>query len=120
MLTNFLLVGAGGALGSILRYSLAVIIGTRPFPYATFTANILGSLLIGMLLGLSLKNSISDYTWKFLSIGVCGGFTTFSAYSLENFQYLQQGRFGYLIVYIGSSISLGLLATYVGYIIVKN
>ena len=92
-MNNFLLVGAGGALGSMLRYAISLLIGARAFPFATLTVNIAGSLLIGILLGLSVKNSISDFGWKLLAVGICGGFTTFSALSLEGFKLLQQHRY---------------------------
>ncbi len=82
-INNFLLVGAGGAIGSMARYATALLIGARMFPFATLTVNVAGSFIIGVLLGLSMKSNISDNTWKFLAVGVCGGFTTFSAFSLE-------------------------------------
>ena len=120
MLNSFLLVGAGGALGSMLRYGLSVLIGARPFPYATFSANILGCFVIGILFGLGLKHSVSAYSWKFLGIGICGGFTTFSAFSLESIEFLQQERFSAFFLYMLLSITFGCFATYVGYLIVKS
>ncbi len=112
---NFLLAGAGGAIGSMLRYAVSLIISNKFFPYATFAVNILGSLLIGILLGLFLKNSISNYSWRFCATGICGGFTTFSAFSLEAIELLQQQRFFVFALYILLTLIIGLAATYMGF-----
>ncbi len=116
---NFLLIGAGGALGSMLRYFFSLIITTKIFPYSTLIVNILGCLLIGILLGLLLKNSISNYGWKFLATGFCGGFTTFSAFSLEGIELLQQQRYLTFFVYFFITITVGLAATYLGFTFFK-
>ncbi len=89
---SFLLVGAGGAAGSMLRYAITFIPVNKFFPYHTFIVNIVGSFFIGALLGLFLKNNITNTDWKILATGVCGGFTTFSAFSLEGFELIQQQR----------------------------
>ena len=120
MLFNFILVGAGGAIGSMLRYFLAIVWGPRSFPYATLTANIIGCFVIGILFGLGLRHSVSNYSWKFLSIGICGGFTTFSAFSLEGVEFLQQQRFIPFILYLVSTLTVGLVATFIGYTVVRN
>jgi CrcB protein len=116
---SFLLVGAGGAIGSMLRYAASLIITNKLFPYATLLVNILGSLLIGIFLGLLLKNSISNYSWKFWATGICGGFTTFSALSLEGIELLQQQRYFIFLLYFLLSIILGLAAAYAGYNLTK-
>lgn len=116
---SFLLVGAGGALGSMMRYGVSLIPATKYFPYHTFIVNIAGSFVIGVLMGLLLKNSIGNETWKFLATGVCGGFTTFSALSLEGIELLQQQRYGIFILYFALSIVLGLAATFGGYTLSK-
>ncbi|MEO6453162.1 MAG: fluoride efflux transporter CrcB [Ginsengibacter sp.] len=118
-MNNFLLVGAGGAIGSIVRYAASLLIGSRMFPFATFIVNVAGSLLIGILLGLSIKNNIADYGWKFLAIGICGGFTTFSAFSLEGFKLLQEQRYFILSLYIILSITAGIFSTWIGYMFSK-
>lgn len=118
-MNNFLLVGAGGALGSMLRYGTSLLIGSKMFPLATLTVNIAGSFLIGVLLGLSLKNSIADFGWKFLAVGVCGGFTTFSAFSLENFKLLQQEKYLIFLLYIVVSVIVAVISTYAGFLISK-
>ncbi len=116
---TFLLVGAGGAIGSILRYSVALLPVNKIFPYHTFIVNIAGSFLIGILLGLLLKNTITNDGWKFLATGVCGGFTTFSAFSLEGFELLQQQRYLVFLLYFLLSIIIGLAATWFGYTLTK-
>ena len=116
---SFLLVGAGGAMGSMLRYGVALFPVNKLFPYHTFIVNILGSFLIGCLLGLLLKNTITNEAWKFLATGICGGFTTFSAFSLEGVELLQQQRYGIFLLYFLLSIILGLDATFGGYSLTK-
>ena len=114
-MNSFLLVGAGGAIGSMLRYGTSFFPVNKLFPYATFAVNIIGSLFIGILLGLLLKNTISNNSWKFLATGLCGGFTTFSALSLEGVELLQQQRYFIFLLYFLLSISVGLGATFIGY-----
>lgn len=117
--SSFLLVGAGGAIGSMVRYGVAFIPVNKLYPYHTFIVNILGSFLIGCLLGLFLKNSITNDSWKFFGTGVCGGFTTFSAFSLEGFELLQQQRYSVFILYFVITIIIGLAAVWLGYLITK-
>lgn len=119
MLYSFLLVGAGGAIGSMLRYGIAVLIGSRSFPYSTLVANIVGCFVIGILFGLGLKHAVSTSTWKFLAVGICGGFTTFSAFSLEGIEFLQQGLVWSFLLYILISIIIGFTFTYLGFILSK-
>ena len=116
---SFLLVGAGGAMGSMLRYGVALFPVNKLFPYHTFIVNTLGSFLIGCLMGLLLKNTITNDGWKFLATGLCGGFTTFSAFSLEGVELLQQQRYGIFLLYFTLSIVLGLAATFGGYSLTK-
>lgn len=117
--TSFLLVGAGGAIGSMLRYAVALVITNKLFPVTTFIVNIAGSFLIGIFLGMTLKNGLSNYGWKFLATGLCGGFTTFSALSLEGVELLQQQRYLIFTLYFLLSVILGLAATYSGYALIK-
>lgn len=116
---SFLLVGAGGAIGSMLRYWVAIITVNKYFPLHTFIVNIVGSFCIGALMGLLLKNSISNDGWKFMATGICGGFTTFSALSLEGVELLQQQKYGLFLLYFSGSIVIGLSATLLGYILTK-
>ena len=121
MLKNFLLVGMGGGIGSMLRYGISVLTGTRLFPYATLTVNIIGSFIIGVVFAFSIKEEGLTDSWKlFLATGICGGFTTFSAFSLENMGLIQSGKYGMAVTYILISIVLGILATFWGYQLIKN
>ncbi len=112
---EFLLVGAGGAIGSMLRHGSNMLVGNRPFPYATFSINIIGSFAIGLVLGYCLKND-SAANWKlFLATGICGGFTTFSAFSYENLLLLQNGKIIATLLYIAGSVMFGIAAAWLGY-----
>lgn len=114
-----ILVGIGGAAGSILRY-LAQRQLNADFPLGTLSVNILGCLLIGILWALVAKNELSN-TWRIaLMAGFCGGFTTFSSFTLESLQLLQDNRYLFFIVYIISNVVIGLLATFAGYKIFSN
>jgi fluoride exporter len=121
MFKNFLLVGLGGALGSMLRYAAYLFITTKHLPAATFAVNIVGSFIIGWVLALSLKDGNFLNNWKlFLATGICGGFTTFSAFSAENVALLQNGKYLIALLYIMLSIVLGIAAAWLGYNIISN
>jgi CrcB protein len=85
------------------------------FPAATFAVNVLGCFLIGLLAGASLRAGWMDAPKKALLItGFCGGFTTFSAFSLENLQMYQLGSYAMLAVYVAASVAVGLAAVWAG------
>jgi fluoride exporter len=116
LLKNLILVGMGGMAGSLLRYACSLLLRPGSFPWATFTVNIAGSLLIGLLMGYGSRNNSSGQDLQLLLVtGFCGGFTTFSAFSADNLLLLKDGRMGMFVLYAGASVLLGLLATYVGY-----
>lgn len=123
MLKSFLIVGLGGGLGSVLRYLVSVVTHKfykGGFPLATFGINILGSLFIGILIGIYGKNPDINTSQKLLLVtGFCGGFTTFSAFSLENVSLIQNGQFSIALFYTLSSVFVGLLAVFLGLWIVK-
>ena len=122
MIKNLLLVGFGGGIGSMLRYGTALLMNTKLFPYATLTVNITGSFIIGIVFAMSIKEEGLSNNWKlFLATVICGGFTTFSAFSLENMGLLQSGKYGMAITFISLSVVLGIIATFLGYhLIIKN
>jgi fluoride exporter len=121
MLKNLLLVGLGGSIGSMARYAASLLIKPKLFPYATLSVNIIGSFIIGLVFAMSIKQDCLSNNWKlFLATGICGGFTTFSAFSLENMGLLQSGRIGIAVTYILLSIVLGILATFLGYQLVSG
>lgn len=124
MLKYLLIIGSGGFLGTIARFGLQWIITrhtTLTFPLGTFLVNITGCFLIGILWGLTDKPHHLSKPWRFfLATGFCGGFTTFSSFSLENMTLLRQGEYFNFFLYAFSSVLLGLLAVYAGYILVKS
>lgn len=108
----FLMVGLGGGLGAMSRHFTALIINRywqQSFPLATFSINILGSFLIGFFAAWLLPKIGQDTFLKYLLItGFCGGYTTFSTFSIENLQLIQEGKFFTLFFYMSSSIILGI------------
>lgn len=119
VIKQLILVGLGGMIGSMLRYLTGQIIRLESFPYATFTVNILGSLLIGIIMGFAAKQE-GFTNWRlFLATGICGGFTTFSAFAWENLQLLEQERYGTFVAYTGGTLVLGLGAVAIGYWLTK-
>ena len=122
MLKNLLLVGLGGGLGSILRYGSSLLLNSKLFPYATLAVNIIGSFIIGIVFAMSIKDETFLNNWKlFLATGICGGFTTFSAFSVENMALLQSGKVGLALIYILLSVVVGIMATFLGYqLVIKN
>ncbi len=116
MIKNLLLVGLGGGIGSVLRYAGSLLFSARFFPYGTLAVNIIGSFIIGIVLALSIKNDVFATNWKlFLATGICGGFTTFSAFSMENLQLLQSGKYSIALSYTLSSIVMGIAAAWAGF-----
>ena len=123
MLKQLLLIGTGGFIGSVARY-LVSRLNTRidwlSIPIGTLTVNVLGSLLIGFLIGISEKSPVLTLEWRmFLMVGLCGGFTTFSSFSGENLVLMKNGQILPLLLYTGLSIFLGFIAVYLGYISTK-
>jgi CrcB protein len=114
---QLLLVFLGGGLGSALRYWISKYLNNAEstIPYGTFTVNILGSLLIGVLLGLVLKsNVLSQNTTLLLATGFCGGFTTFSAFAHENYMLLKSGDITSFALYTIGSLLISVVAVFVG------
>ena len=117
-----LLVFLGGGIGSVLRYFVGKFLNSHEsgIPYGTFTANILGSLLIGIILGLAAKNeSLSANQTLLLATGFCGGFTTFSTFAYENHVFLKAGDFTSFALYTIGSFIVGFLAVFAGMYFVK-
>jgi CrcB protein len=122
ILKNILIVGLGGFIGSILRYLTYLFIDKRfeiTFPLSTITVNVIGSLLLGIVIGLSLKDNLNEQLRLLLAVGVCGSFTTFSTFALENFNLLSQREIMTTFLYIGASVFLGLVAVFIGQLIGK-
>lgn len=130
MLANTLLVMLGGALGSALRYLTLVAINIlsktylfkfAKFPLATLTVNSLGSLLIGVLYYFIIKNfdNFDPRLKNFIIVGFLGGFTTFSAFSLDVFRLVSAGNYTESIAYILISIILPILGVFFGFYLAK-
>ena len=112
MIRNLLLVALGGAVGSVLRYLLSSI--NTSFPWGTFAVNILGSLLIGLLVGLVCKGVLSPEMKLLMVTGFCGGFTTFSTFANESFGMMKAGDVLQMALYVGVSVVIGILAVWGG------
>lgn len=123
MLKMYLLAGFGGFVGTLLRYGiqkLSVFWGLISFPYGTFTVNLIGSLLIGIVYGLSERgNYLTPEVRIFLATGICGGFTTFSSFTLDTLTLMRQGQHAYAATYVIASVLLGLVATYLGFVFTR-
>lgn len=120
---QLLLVFIGGGFGSSLRYIIGKYMNSTEtgIPWGTFTANILGSLLIGIILGLAAKNdALSSNQTLLLATGFCGGFTTFSTFAYENHVFLKAGDFTNFAFYTIGSFVIGFLAVFLGLFLVKN
>src|SRR5215468_10413743 len=122
MIKQILLVALGGSVGSISRFlasHFTVKLGIAGY-FSTFFVNITGCLLIGLFAGYALKQNWLDTNMRILLMtGFCGGFTTFSAFALENVQMFQEGRYITLALYILASIIAGFAAVGLGLYLAK-
>ena len=123
MTRSILFVALGGALGSVARFLLSRFLQgsiITAFPVGTMVVNILGCLLIGIFYGLADRNGMLDANMKlFLTVGFCGGFTTFSTFMNESLQLFRSDNILYGALYAGGSVFLGLVAVFMGLQIVK-
>jgi fluoride exporter len=119
---QIILVGIGGFLGSVGRYLIGTWLSGTPgsFPVSTFLVNISGCLLIGLFAG-----AVERWDWMpesrlLITTGFCGGFTTFSAFALENAGLLQDKDYALAGLYIILSVSLGIAATFAGLAVMRS
>ena len=111
------LVFLGGGLGSIMRLIINRLIPSESFPYSTLTVNMIGSFLIGLIISYLIDSNMlkSDY-YYFLVVGICGGLTTFSAFSIENFNFIKSNEIFNSFIYIFISVSLCIALAYLGFL----
>jgi CrcB protein len=123
MIKNLLIVGLGGAVGSMLRYAVQKFFQVQPgatFPTGTLLVNIAGCFLIGILWSMVSRSlTWNDEMKLLLMTGFCGGFTTFSAFTLEGIGLLKENRTVLFVIYLTASVVGGLLATFIGIRVVK-
>ncbi|MEO6387836.1 MAG: fluoride efflux transporter CrcB [Croceibacterium sp.] len=120
-------VALGGAIGAVLRYQtgrgLTHWLGAQvvtAFPWATLTVNVLGSLAMGLLAGFLARHGTGGEQWRlFIGVGVLGGFTTFSAFSLEMMLLIERGQASQAVLYGAISLLAGLSALYIGLIAMR-
>jgi len=125
-IVKYLLVALGGALGTIARYALSGFVATHfgeTFPWGTMIINISGSLVIGFfatLTGPDGRVFVGTEIRQFVMMGLCGGFTTFSSFSLQTLSLARDGELGLALANVGLSVFLCLLAVWVGHIIAEH
>jgi len=116
-------IAAGGALGSVLRYAMSswvAMLTGRGFPYGTLAVNVAGCLAMGFLFVLFVDRLSDSAIWRAgLLIGVLGGFTTFSSFSIETFNLIEQGDILKALANVMASVMLCLLATWIGAVIAR-
>ena len=122
IIKNILAVGAGSLLGGIARYLVSLIMKglSKGFPWATLAVNLVGCLLIGLLWGVFSKNGTEGSNWAlFLTVGLCGGFTTFSTFSKEALVMLQGGNVWGFTGYVAISVIAGIALVAMGYFLIR-
>ena len=120
---NSLMIFLGGGTGSVLRYLVKVLCDkTLPlnYPWGTFSVNILGSLILGFAVAFFIDKPQVDTSVKlFFTVGITGGFTTFSTFSLDIVNLIKQGNVSICLLYIIASLLLSVLALYAGMLLAK-
>lgn len=114
---NFLVVGVGGFLGAVVRYSLYLLEkqwSQIAFPSVTLIINVVGSFLAGLALAYSQKNAVSKDFLLFCTVGFLGAFTTFSTFSVDSLQLIRSGNVSAAVAYLVLSLGLSLIAVFVG------
>ena len=121
---DLMLVFIGGGIGSIARYFVTMMVKNFTninFPFGTLTVNVIGSFLMGIVTAL-IANKItanSESIRLLLAVGFLGGFTTFSSFSIENFTLIEKNEIFYAIANVVTNVTLGLLAAYFGFKLIK-
>ena len=116
---KFFMIGIGGGIGAIFRYLISIVPLKVSFPVQTFVTNILGAILIGVVVEMVAGKEISENWNLFLKVGICGGFTTFSTFSLETYNLIEKGNTGIALGYAILSVVLSVIGVFAGRGIVK-
>jgi CrcB protein len=123
MFRLLIIIGSGSFVGGIARFLISRYVQSHAlsaFPYGTFLVNVAGCFLIGIFYGLSERGNLMNAELRmFLTVGFCGGFTTFSTFASENVSLLRDGDFFYFALYTSLSVFAGLMATYAGNLVIK-
>ncbi|WP_374516367.1 fluoride efflux transporter CrcB [Brevundimonas sp.] len=121
-MTRLLIVAAGGALGAVARYGVGRLLPASGWPWPTLTVNLVGGLLMGLLAGwLAFRGGAHGETIRlFAAVGLLGGFTTFSAFSLETALMIEKRQFALASGYVGASVVLSIAALFLGLMIARR
>lgn len=115
MIKYVILVGLGGGLGAIMRYLVSLLMKTGYFPLGTLLINIVGSFVLGIVMASTINEPGPGATKLFFATGICGGFTTFSAFAYENMSLLQMGKYETALLYTLISVVISIIATWIGF-----
>jgi len=121
---NFLIVFLGGGIGSMLRHGVNVLsarwLGTG-FPYGTLTVNVTGSIVMGLLAGYFAFKGEATQSWRlFLMTGILGGYTTFSAFSLDAILLYERGQIGQALAYVAASGAVSIFGLFAGLVLIRH
>ncbi len=123
MMGTLLSVACGGALGASLRYLFGVgvfkLLGPTSFPVAIIAVNVIGSFLMGVFVVLAAQRGLTHLS-PFIMTGLLGGFTTFSAFSLETVNLYERGDVGLAALYVGASVALSVLGLVAGLLVTRG
>ncbi len=111
---QFIYVFLGGGFGAMSRYGISKVISDQYFPYATLIANIISCVILGYLLGLTMQKSLDSKMQLLLMTGFCGGFSTFSTFSAETFNLIENNQFSLALLYVGASLLICILSIWIG------
>ena len=116
---KFLMIGIGGGIGAILRYLISAVPLKVSFPVQTFVTNVLGAILIGVVVEVVAGKQVSQNWSLFWRVGICGGFTTFSTFSLETYNLIEKGNSWIALGYAVLSVVLSVVGVFIGRVIVR-